>query len=492
MRYCIQQKLGSGGMADVFAAVAKGPEGFERPSVIKRIRAELAAQPTFVKLFLDEAALSARLTHPHIVRLYDFGVMDGSYFLAMEQVLGRDLRWMLSHLSQRQVVAVPAVAAEIARQCALALEYAHGLTGTDGTPLQIVHRDVTPANIMVASDGTVKLLDFGVARTIDPARRSHTDAGVLKGKVSYLAPEQIRAQQVDHRCDLFSLAVVTYELLTWRRLFHGKSDVETIKHVLDMPILPPSASNRAVPAALDRIVLKGLERDPEKRYQHAGEMVDDLERYLVGSRHSGRVMRRLMRDVFDAIWRESGMPDESDTILDPPARATRTGDAGSCVIEVVTNSRWRSVARVTKTWRRMRAPLLVAAGFVAAMLVGGVVMPRSCRSQAGATPPPPIVETAPQARTISVSIDSLPQGASVYSDPEKPALGETPMLLILPRSERVESYTLSKDGFESSAIKVIPDQDKPVLAQLKPLPRSAQASRPSQSLRVASSHRSGQ
>jgi eukaryotic-like serine/threonine-protein kinase len=470
-RYCIQQKLGSGGMADVFVALARGPEGFERPSVVKCIRPELAAQPAFVQLFIDEATISARLQHPNIVHVYDFGAMNGTYYLAMEQVLGRDLRWMLVHYGQRVVVPVPGVAVEIARQCCLALEYAHGLTAADGTPLRLVHRDISPANIMVTYDGTVKLLDFGVARTIDPARRAHTEAGVVKGKMSYLAPEQMVAHQVDGRCDLWSLGVVLYELLTWRRLFHGKTDVETVKQVLETPIAPPSARNRSVSPVLDRIVLRALERDPEKRYQNAGEMADDLERYLLLTRRSGRVMRRLMRDIFEPIWRESGTPDEPDTLLDPPlSESSKTIDAASCIIEVVAAE--TEAARRARRRRRWRTPLLLAAGFVATLFLGGAIAPRSLRAVERAERANASASTSANANApnVSVSIDSIPQGALVYADGAPASLGETPLVVTLPRSRETLGYALQKSGFQPTAIKIIPDQDKPVLVPLAPTP----------------------
>jgi serine/threonine-protein kinase len=447
-RYYIQQKLGTGGMADVFLAVMRGPEGFQRPSVVKRIRNDLAAIPGFVQLFIDEASLSARLCHPNIVHVYDFGVMEGSHFIAMEQVPGRDLRWMLLHLQQRTVIPAPAVAAEIARQCCLALDYAHGLDGADGRPLNIVHRDVTPANIMVSRDGIVKLLDFGVARTLDPARRTHTDAGVIKGKLSYLAPEQLRDQSIDRRCDLFSLGTVLYELLSWRFLFRGQSDAETIQRVLEWPVPPPSTHNRAVSAVLDRIVMRALERDPDRRYQTAGEMADDLERYLLLSRHSGRVMRRLMRGVFEPIWRNSDGFDEPDTLLDvppesDPAQSDATGDMPES----------SSPPPLTRSWQRVRRPLFAVAALTAAALLGTLVGARSL----GAFGP----------ESVDVSIDSVPQGAFVFEERASSPLGRTPLVVTLRRGQQPLSYHLVKDGHEPAAIKVIPDHEKPILVPLR-------------------------
>jgi serine/threonine protein kinase len=453
-RYVIQQKLGSGGMADIFLASACGPEGFERTSVLKRIRTSLATSREFVQLFIDEAMLSAQLIHPNIVHVYDFGAMDGGYFIAMERVLGRDLRWMLTRLAQRAVVPVPAIAAEIGRQCCLALEYAHGLQATDGKPLDIVHRDVTPANIMVSYDGSVKLLDFGVARTHDPQRRAHTDAGVVKGKLSYLSPEQLRNEpHVDRRSDLFALGIVLHELLCWRSLFRGKTDLETIRRVLEMPIVLPSTVNHGVSAALDRIIMKALERDRERRYQCAGDMADDLERYLVLSRRSGRVMRRLMHDTFEPIWRDSLTADnEPDTLLEPPrSEGSVTLDAASCIIDGI-----RAASEPVPAKQRPRRfwGMIGGAVAVALMLAGAVAWPS--------------LKAPPPKTSVSISVDSVPQGALVYTtDPVLGLVGETPLVLTVERSRERSAYLLIKEGFNPTTVRVIPDQDKPVLAQLK-------------------------
>jgi serine/threonine-protein kinase len=372
MRYLLVEKLGSGGMAEVFLATAQGLEGFERPCVLKRIRQDLASVPLYVNQFIDEARLSARLIHPHIVRTYDFGSLDGSYFLALEPVWGRDLRWMLCHLPQPNVIPAPVIAAEIARQCCLALEYAHALEADDGSPLDVVHRDVSPANIMVTLDGTVKLLDFGVAHAVDPSRRTHTEAGVIKGKMAYLAPEQIRGRKIDRRCDLFSLGVVLHELLTWRPLFRGEGDLQTIKQVLAMKIAPPSVHNRAVPPLLDGIVLRALERDPARRYQSAAEMADELESLVTLYSPPGRPLRRWMAELFGAIWREACADGETHASLGPPHELTH--DAESCIVA-------DRPARVAAARRPRRRKLLLAGGALASLMLLGAALP------ARSTPP---------------------------------------------------------------------------------------------------------
>jgi len=195
MKYRFTEKVGSGGMAEVFRAVAEGPEGFERAFVIKQIHPRLSDAPEFVRMFVDEAKISARLIHPNIVQVFEFGYRDGRYYIVMEPVDGVDMGRLLRRLEERKEVAPPPFVAEVGRQACRGLEFAHTLTNADGKPLGIVHRDVTPPNIMVAFHGAVKILDFGIARAVQELRTNMSDAGMVKGKISYVAPEQLAGQQ---------------------------------------------------------------------------------------------------------------------------------------------------------------------------------------------------------------------------------------------------------------------------------------------------------
>jgi serine/threonine-protein kinase len=459
MRYTIIERIGAGGMAEVFLATAHGPDGFTRPVVLKRILPTLAGSPAFVKMFFDEATLSARLSHPNIVHVYEFGAVGGVQFLAMERVRGRDLRWMMNQLGQRSVISVPAVAVEIARQCCLGLDYAHTLRAPDDGPhLNIIHRDVTPSNIMITSDGVVKLLDFGVARAADEARRTHTRAGVVKGKVAYLSPEQVLQRELDQRADLFSLGVVLHELLTWRRLFQGENDLATVKRVVEMSIPRPSSVNHAVSPALDRIVMHALERDPALRYASASELADDLERFLVQSRYPARIMRRLMRERFEAVWRNSPVP-EGGTLLDvgSPDEPSCIGAATPSAPPAATPLPPRTG---TRRWPSRRLVWLLATAAVAALLLVASTVRRP------PAPPPTAALPAPSA-AVSVSIDSMPQGAAVYLDATAPPIGETPLVATLARDRaNLVQFTLMRSGYLPATVKVIPDQDKPVLVPL--------------------------
>jgi serine/threonine protein kinase len=302
MKYRLTEKIGSGGMAEVFHAIGEGPAGFERPFVIKRIHPRLSGATEFVRMFVDEAKISARLIHPNIVQVFEFALHQGGYYLVMEPVDGIDMAWLLrrcvahpnEHLS-------PAFVAEVGRQVCRGLEFAHTLTDADGKALDIVHRDVTPPNIMVAWNGTVKILDFGLARAAEAIRLHQSDAGMVRGKMSYLAPELLQGAKADPRSDLFSLGVVLHELLSGERLFVGDTDFETLKQVQTMPIPRPSKRNPAVKPALDNVVMRALERDPERRYKSAGEMGDELEALVLRKNYSARALGRKARELADAV-----------------------------------------------------------------------------------------------------------------------------------------------------------------------------------------------
>ncbi len=296
-RYFLLEKIATGGMAEVYRAVTHGVEGFRRTFVVKRILAENAASPTFIRMFCDEARISALLHHPNIVQVYDFGHVSGSYFLAMEYLLGKDLSSLMRFLRAAKASVPPALATFIAREAAIGLHHAHTLRGTSGQPLGIVHRDVTPSNIMLLYAGGVKLLDFGIAKVGATTGASSEGEGV-KGKFGYLSPEQARGADVDGRADVFALGVTLWEMLTGRRLFAGKNDLETLRNVLQRPVPPPSSVRPGIPAALDRIVLRALERTRERRYQSADELARDCDAVLRDDRADGQTLRAFLNDLF--------------------------------------------------------------------------------------------------------------------------------------------------------------------------------------------------
>ncbi len=248
-RYTLLEQIGRGGMAEVFRAAANGVEGFQRVFVLKRILKDKSASREFIDMFVSEARISALLNHPNIVQIYDFGQIGGSYFLTMEYLRGKDLLSVMRQLRASGKLMSAGVAAFIAHQIATGLHYAHSLTRVGGETLQIVHRDVSPSNVMLLRAGGVKLLDFGIAKAATETQNEQgSQAGLIKGKLSYLSPEQIRCADLDGRSDVFSLGVVLWEMLTGRRLFYDKNDVQTMKHVLERPVPPPSTQRAEIPA----------------------------------------------------------------------------------------------------------------------------------------------------------------------------------------------------------------------------------------------------
>ncbi len=277
-RYRLVEPLGSGGMAVVHRAVIDGPRGFAKTLVVKRILAQYSHDPSFVSMLVSEARLSALLRHPAIVQVHDFGEVGGEYFLAMEYIEGHDLVAVRKGCRAAKTFPPPGLVCHIVSEVAAALAYAHALTDEDDRPLEIVHRDVSPSNIMVTKQGSVKLLDFGIARAAECVRdeRTRTGTGTLKGKISYMAPEQADGLGTDRRSDIFALGVVFYECLTLRRLFKSDNELTTLRLVREANVRPPSELAPDIGADIDAVVRQMLTRDPAERYGSCDEVVAAL------------------------------------------------------------------------------------------------------------------------------------------------------------------------------------------------------------------------
>jgi eukaryotic-like serine/threonine-protein kinase len=267
--YLVYERLGVGGMAEVYRAKKRGIEGFERQVALKRLLPALAADDEFVRSFVREARLASQLRHVNIAQTYDLGRIGGAYFIAMELVDGKDLRQILRHTAYATgPMPVPLILSVMVQLCE-ALDYAHTLRDESGQVLGIIHRDVSPSNVIVGRDGTAKLIDFGIARV--SAGTMHTASGQIKGKFSYMAPE-VLVGQLDARTDLWSLGVVAWELLTAQPLFTGGDDLAVLERVRSQEIVPPSAINRHCPRDLDHIVMTALARNPTQRWQTAAQL----------------------------------------------------------------------------------------------------------------------------------------------------------------------------------------------------------------------------
>jgi serine/threonine protein kinase len=272
--YLVYERLGVGGMATVHRALERGMEGFERIVALKRLLPHLAADASFIKAFVREAKLASLLSHNNIVNIFELGRVGTQYFISMEYIDGRDIRRILRHA--RKVSGPPPihVTVGILLQLCDALDHAHSKTDDEGRPLGLIHRDVSPSNVLVTSAGQVKVIDFGIARAQSSQLRTQT--GRVKGKLAYMAPEALAGKDLDARSDLFAAGVIAHELLTARPLFASKNEYQTLMKVQRAEVMPPSTFNQHCPPELDAIVMRALAKEPDDRFADAGELRDEL------------------------------------------------------------------------------------------------------------------------------------------------------------------------------------------------------------------------
>lgn len=301
-KHCLLERISVGGMAEVYRARPFNAPEFRRFLAVKRILPNLAADDEFISMFVDEAKIAVQLNHRSVCQIYELGRLEGTFYIVMEFIAGKDVLALQNWFRKRRKIMSVAQAAWIAAQVCDGLDYAHRKSDDDGNPLNIIHRDISPQNVLVSYDGDVKLIDFGIARAA--TTNATTQVGVLKGKFGYMSPEQVDAKELDHRSDIFAVGTLLWEMLTARRLFHADSDFATLEKVRSAPIEPPSAKNSRVPAEIDRIVMKALERDRDTRYQWASEMADDLRAFLADASpnySAGRLSSWMIRNFPDEL-----------------------------------------------------------------------------------------------------------------------------------------------------------------------------------------------
>src|ERR1044071_620245 len=272
--YLVYERLGVGGMATVHRALERGIEGFERIVALKRLLPHLALDATFIKSFVREAKRASLLNHVNIVQIFELGRVGTQYFISMEYIDGRDIRQILRHA--RRVSGPPPIHVTVGLllQLCEAFDYAHHKVDDDGQPMCLVHRDVSPSNVLVTHAGQVKVIDFGIAKAQSAQLRTQT--GRVRGKLAYMAPEALAGKDLDGRSDLFAAGVIAHELLTARPLFASKNEYQTLMKVQRGEVMPPSSFNQGCPPELDAIDLRALARDPDERFTHAGDLRDEL------------------------------------------------------------------------------------------------------------------------------------------------------------------------------------------------------------------------
>ena len=297
-KYLLLDKIGVGGMAEVYIGKMTGDEGFEKLLVIKKILPHLTTEDELVRSFIDEAKIAALLQHENIIHIYDFGNIEDFYFIAMEFLLGKDLQLVIKKSSEKELQIGLENILYITSKICEGLDYAHKLKNLHGEALNIVHRDISPQNIFVTYDGHVKIIDFGIAKTA--AQSTKTQVGLVKGKLAYMSPEQVGSQVIDHRSDIFSVGIILYEMVTGKRMFEGET-LEIFSRVIQADFEPPENIVADIPPKLIDILHKSLAKDPDQRYTSCSEMLTDIEDclYYLSLRPSARKMSRFMTSLFE-------------------------------------------------------------------------------------------------------------------------------------------------------------------------------------------------
>jgi eukaryotic-like serine/threonine-protein kinase len=316
-RYTITERLDHGGMAEVFRGVSESMDGFKKAVAIKRILPALTKNQKFVQMFLDEARLSLFLQHANVVQVFDISkTPDNAYFLVMEYVDGCNLKTLIERSKQKNKRIEVAHSIYIMTECCKALNYAHFLEHPEtNEPLGIVHRDISPPNILLSKNGEIKLVDFGLAKA--NSQIESTDPGVVKGKFSYLSPEAASGLEVDHRADVFAVGIILWEMFTGRRLFYGETDYQTVEQVRQARVPSLAALNPEIEAELEAVVRKALARDPNDRYQSAADLGDALTQYLFSRRMkvTSRDIGTIVRDAQVEMMRKRSA-EPKDSLID--------------------------------------------------------------------------------------------------------------------------------------------------------------------------------
>jgi len=495
-KYRLIAELGHGGMAQVFLALARGPAGFNKLAVIKQIRDQLSDDPEFLTMFLDEARLAARLNHPNVVQTNEVGEDGKRYFICMEYLEGQPLNRIVQRAGRDNGIPL-GLHMRILIETLSGLHHAHELTDYDGTPLQVVHRDVTPHNVFVTYAGQVKVVDFGIAKAL--SQSAETKAGVLKGKVAYMAPEQARGDKVDRRADLFSVGVMMWEALVGRRMFKGLTDVVIIQKIVNGQLQSAKSANPEVDERLDAVCMKALAHNRDERYETAADFQTAIEQALdaMGDRSNLRDAGKLISQHFEAergrikalveaalsanpnprtsgefplsevssiskinLASSGGLPIIADpATFDPDSHGSRanplsststgshaTGSHGTGSQKIAEGTLTASALTPSPSEQKKNKLLvpLVVVGVAAALAIGYVALgktePKTTDLATTSTVP------APVKNKYTLKLESTPPGATV-SEGDK-SLGKTPMAISLDGSQKdARVFVVALDGY---------------------------------------------
>lgn len=336
-KYILLDKLAVGGMAELYRAMITGVQGFEKLIAIKKILPHLATEEELVRSFIDEAKLAALLHHQNVVQIYDFGSLGDTYYIAMEYLLGKDCRITYGKAKEKNLPLDLQLALLIVSRVCAGLDYAHKLKDFQGKPLNIIHRDISPQNILITYEGDVKIVDFGIAKAA--SQTSMTQMGMIKGKIAYMSPEQASGKAIDHRSDIFSCGIILYEMVTGKRMFSGDT-MHILAKVREGEFVKPEELQQDLPQKLLQVLYRALEKEPNNRYQTCGDMLTDLEECMqqLGLHPTANVLARYMKTLFAEeiiaeeqhlreITRIGLMQDDTGPATVPPLSARQAAEA---------------------------------------------------------------------------------------------------------------------------------------------------------------------
>ena len=464
-KYTLIRKLATGGMAELFLAIQRSVAGFEKLLVIKRILPAMNQDRAFIDMLLHEARIAATLSHPNIVQIFDVGQHEGNYFIAMEHVHGEDLRSIVRQMKKKGVTEFPLEhAISIVLGMCAGLAYAHEKRDLDGSQLNIVHRDISPQNVVVTFTGDVKIVDFGIAKSDTKLNHdANTRSGKLKGKIPYMSPEQARGEGIDWRSDIFATSVMLFELTTGKRLFKGASEFETLKLICERDYPHPSQIRAGYPQELEHIVMRGLAKDRGARFQSAREMQAMLEEFVRRERipTSTIALSQFMQSLFEdklATQKEALLQGKqlADIIAlqegaDSAAEHDANGRPSQSLLSTPAASRTVTgvnAARPARGGAAIVLGLLGAAAVVSAAGVGGLYYwkTHSGAPETTASSASPVATQAPLTRG-AVVIVSDPPGAAIWLNGEKRSEITPATLTKLPIGAPFD-VKLTRDGYE--------------------------------------------
>jgi serine/threonine-protein kinase len=479
-RYNLVRKIASGGMGQVLLA-KKGDEGFEKLVVIKRILPHLVEDEEFFTMFKDEAKITMRLDHPNIARINEFGVEAGVHFIEMEYVAGEDLRRIEKRAAQVSTGIPIGVVLRVMADAAAGLDFAHKSRDAKGEPLHLVHRDVSPQNVLVGFDGSVKLIDFGVAKAA--GRAQHTATGILKGKFPYMSPEQAQGDDLDARSDVFALGIILWEQLTGRRLFKAENDLATQRLVIGCQVPLPSSVEKSSPLGLDAVVMKALARKPEDRYPDAASFRMALEDFALANSipssnaHLSAFMKQLYQDRIArevdprTLEEDSGLTDLDAGGLQRNAQAgtvvERKGGTASHATQALGGPAGPQQGGVPKG-------VIIGVGLLAMVGLGVAALWPKKEAVPVVPPNPQVVDVRP---VTPKPVELPPLKVHVTSEPANAALelggllvGNAPYDAKVERARLPVPLRVSADGYEPTQLMLTAETGETLTVTLKKKP----------------------